>query len=85
MLTWFRRGFLALVVLSFTIILTVFVLMRQSLPLLDGEVKAEGISTAVFVDRDDQGIPLISGSNRQDVCIRHWVFACSGSFFFRWI
>ncbi|MGB0360151.1 MAG: penicillin acylase family protein, partial [Endozoicomonas sp.] len=67
MLTWFRWGFLFLLILSFIIVLSVFLLLRQSLPMLDGEVKVSGLATVVFIDRDDQGIPLISGSNRQDI------------------
>ncbi len=67
MLVWFRRGFFFLIALAFISILTVFVLLYQSLPLLDGEVKVPGLAAAVFIDRDDQGTPLISGSNRRDV------------------
>ncbi|WP_257284389.1 penicillin acylase family protein [Endozoicomonas sp. SESOKO1] len=67
MLIWFRRGFFLLVSISLLIILTVFVLLRQSLPILEGEVKASSLKASVTIERDARGIPLISGSDRKDV------------------
>ena len=67
MLTWLRRSFFLLVTISLLIILTVFVLLRQSLPVLEGEVKAPFLNASVTIERDAQGIPLISGSDRTDV------------------
>ena len=67
MLIWLRRGFFLLVSISLLIILTAFVLLRQSLPVLEGEVQAPSMSASVTIERDAQGIPLISGSDRKDV------------------
>ncbi|MGO0309771.1 penicillin acylase family protein [Endozoicomonas acroporae] len=67
MLIWLRRGFFLLVSISLLIILTAFVLLRQSLPMLEGEVKTPFLNAAVTIERDAQGVPLISGSDRMDV------------------
>ncbi len=67
MLIWLRRGFFLLVSISLLIILTVFVLLRQSLPVLEGEVKAPSLNNSVTIERDVLGVPLISGSDRKDV------------------
>ncbi|WP_422466195.1 penicillin acylase family protein [Endozoicomonas sp. ALC013] len=67
MLIWLRRGFFLLVSISLLIILTAFVLLRQSLPMLEGEVEAPFLNAAVTIERDAQGVPLISGSDRMDV------------------
>lgn len=67
MLIWLRRGFFLLVSISLLIILTVFVLLRQSLPVLDGEIQAPQLNATVTIERDAQGIPLISGNDRNDI------------------
>ncbi len=67
MLTWLKRGFFVIVSLVFIIILAVFILLRQSLPTLSGEVKSPFLSATVTVERDSLGVPLISGKNRSDI------------------
>ena len=67
MLSWLRRGFFLVVSVILLIILTAFVLLRQSLPVLEGEVQAPFLNASVTIERDAQGIPLISGSDRMDV------------------
>ena len=42
-------------------------LITGSLPILDGEVAAAGISEDVTIERDDLGVPTIGGSNRSDI------------------
>jgi penicillin amidase len=41
--------------------------LRASLPILDGDVRIDGLSAPVRVTRDDLGIPTITGSSRADV------------------
>lgn len=41
--------------------------MRASLPVLDGSVAINGVSSAVTIERDQQGVPTITGKNRLDV------------------
>ena len=42
-------------------------MLRGSLAQLDGQVAASGLHATVTVTRDGQGIPTITGSDRQDV------------------
>jgi len=44
-----------------------YVLLRASLPRLDGELRVATISDAVVIDRDAAGIPIISAGNRSDL------------------
>ncbi|MGB1270912.1 MAG: penicillin acylase family protein [Endozoicomonas sp.] len=67
MMTWLRRGFFLLTALLFVVILSVFILLRQSLPVLDGEVKSSVLQSSVTVKRDKLGVPHIEGSYRNDL------------------
>ena len=42
-------------------------MVRQSLPVLDGEVSAARVSAAVTIERDAAGIPTITAANRLDL------------------
>ena len=44
-----------------------WLLLRASLPILDGTVPANGLSATVTVDRDRLGVPTISGVDRGDL------------------
>src|SRR5262252_548078 len=44
-----------------------WLLLRASLPVLDGRVRADGLSATVTVDRDALGVPTISGVDRGDL------------------
>ena len=44
-----------------------YILLRASLPQLDGQVRADTIRDAVVIDRDAAGIPVISAGNRFDL------------------
>jgi penicillin amidase len=57
-------GLLALVLL---IVLAAWLALRASLPQLDGERHARGLSAPVTVARDADGVPVISGANRLDL------------------
>lgn len=41
--------------------------LRSSLPDVDGEIVASGIDAAVTIERDADGIPVITASNRKDL------------------
>jgi len=50
--------------------------LRASRPQLDGEVRVEGIGSAVAIERDDLGVPTLRGDNRGDVArALGWVHA----------
>ncbi|WP_370660962.1 penicillin acylase family protein [Massilia cavernae] len=55
---------LALLVLA---AVAAWLFLRGSLAMLDGEHRGAGLSAKVMVERDAQGIPLISGGSREDV------------------
>jgi len=42
-------------------------LLNASLSVLDGEMRLDGLSAPVTVERDDLGVPTIRGANRVDV------------------
>ena len=60
---------LALTIIAVTIvtITVVYLILRGSLPLLDGEIAVTGLSARVGVERDAAGIPTINASNRNDL------------------
>ncbi len=61
-----RRGLLVALVLLAGLGLTVFGLVRGSLPRLDGELRLVGLEAAVTVERDDLGVPRILAGSRVD-------------------
>ena len=46
---------------------TVYGLLRGSLPQLDGELRAPGLTAAVHITRDARGVPTIEASDRLDL------------------
>lgn len=52
--------------LALALSLTGFALLRASLPQLDGELRAHGVTQPVVAARDDHGVPAIVASNRED-------------------
>lgn len=59
---------LAFVVVSCAVLVsTSIVLVKGSLPILDGTLTAPGIGSKVSVVRDAQGVPTITGTSREDV------------------
>lgn len=64
---WSGRLAIGLLVLLSAAIVSVWLYVRGSLPMLDGTVKAAGLSAPVTVARDERGVPLISGSDRADL------------------
>src|SRR4051794_24180883 len=45
----------------------VHVVLRASLPALDGDVHHLGVVSAVTIDRDERGVPTIEAANRVDL------------------
>src|ERR1700758_3525888 len=57
----------AAAVLLLAAIGTVYGLLRGSLPQLDGELRAPGLTAAVQITRDARGVPTIEASDRLDL------------------
>ncbi|GMU44184.1 MAG: penicillin acylase family protein [Xanthomonadales bacterium] len=64
---WIRRGFVGLIALSLLAVAVAWLLLRASLPQLDGEVALVGLSAPVRVERDALGTVTIRAENRRDV------------------
>lgn len=62
--TWTLRGVGALLAL---VLLAAWLFLRASLAQLDGERRVQGLTAEVKVERDADGVPVISGASRQDV------------------
>ncbi|TLU67203.1 penicillin acylase family protein [Thalassotalea litorea] len=55
-------------VILILVVVTIYFYLRQSLPILEGQVQAD-VEQTVIVSRDEQGIAQINGSNRRDVSV----------------
>jgi penicillin amidase len=66
-----RKALIVLVSMSGSVVfvaaLASAALLRLSLPQLEGDVKASGLSAPVSVARDAQGTPTLSGRSRSDL------------------
>ncbi|WP_299592647.1 penicillin acylase family protein [uncultured Microbulbifer sp.] len=60
------RGLIALLVLLLLVALTVWIWLRQSLPLLDGELVSGQLEKPVTIERDAQGVAFITAETRTD-------------------
>jgi len=65
--TWTLRGLGAVLALLLLASLVVWLYLRASLAQLDGERHTAGLAAEVRVERDADGVPLITGANRLDV------------------
>ncbi len=61
------RLVLAAILLVVVVALTATMLLRASLPDLEGDVTASGLSAPAKIVRDADGIPVITASNREDL------------------
>jgi penicillin amidase len=61
-----RRLAFLLVFLLFTAVLSVWLLLRGSLPKLDGQLSGTGVAKPVTIDRDALGVATIRAANRND-------------------
>ncbi len=64
---WLRRMALGICVAAMTFAAAGCFVFRRSLPAVDGESVLPGLSNEVHVERDANGIPTVTGSNRLDV------------------
>lgn len=64
---WAGRGLLVMVVLVMLLLAVVWWQLRGSLAQLDGSVRVSDLAATVTVARDERGVPMISGSNRNDI------------------
>ncbi|WP_105104136.1 penicillin acylase family protein [Microbulbifer pacificus] len=64
--TVIKRGLTALFVLLFLAAASAWLWLRQSLPLLDGELVTGLLEEPVTITRDAQGIPFITAEDRND-------------------
>ena len=67
MLTWIRRGLLALLVLALLLVLVAWLLLRGSLPTHDGELALPGLSAPVTITRDADGRVDLVAANETDM------------------
>lgn len=65
--TWTVRVATGLLLLVVLLALAVWLYLRASLAQLDGRVTSATMTGEVTVERDDRGVPLISGKNRADI------------------
>jgi len=67
MFVWLRRTFVTLLLLLVVGIGAAWLLLRASLPQLDGEIAIAGLAAQVSIERDALGTVIIAGENRADV------------------
>ena len=66
MLKWFWRGAVALLVLLVAVFAIALLMLRGSLPRLDGQLSLPGLSAPVSVARDANGTVTIDAANEAD-------------------
>lgn len=64
---WLRRILVCIAVLAIVLVATAWLLLRGSLPVLDGEQRAHGLAAAVSIERDALGTATVRGDTRADV------------------
>ena len=62
-----RRVLLGIAALIVLVVAIAYLLLRGSLPQLDGDLTAIELAAPVIVERDAQGVPTITASNRADL------------------
>ena len=67
MRSWYIRLSAAALVLLLTVVISLWLVARASLPQLDGEIVVSGVGHELTIERDDAGIPTITASNRVDL------------------
>jgi penicillin amidase len=66
-------------------IATAWLMLRASLPVLDGRVRGNGLAATVTVDRDALGVPTIRGGDRDDVAYGTGFLHMLRTVSFKWI
>lgn len=62
-----RNIVIAIVALSVVLALGIYLLLRASLPQLDGDVALAGLTAATSIERDAAGVPTIKAQSRRDL------------------
>ncbi len=62
-----KRLLLALLALSTLLVVGAWLMLRASLPVLDGETALPGLAAPVTIERDSLGTVIVTGTNRGDV------------------
>lgn len=65
-LRWTLTGIAVMAALALIAIGSAWWLMRRSLPIIDGELPAAGLSAAATIERDARGMAIISAQSRAD-------------------
>jgi penicillin amidase len=64
---WVVYSFGAIALLILLAAITVYVSLRRSLPVIDGEVQVAGLTTSARIERDALGTPTIRAHSREDL------------------
>lgn len=64
---WLLRGLGLIAGIALIAVVTGWLLIRASLPPLDGTIDAEGLAGVATIARDDSGIPVITAGSREDL------------------
>lgn len=64
---WLLRGAAALGLTALGAFVAVWLLLRASLPPLDGRLEQAGLAASVAVERDAAGVPTVTAGNRADL------------------
>lgn len=64
---WIRRLLLAAAGLAVIAAGAAWLMLRASLPLLDGEIAVAGVAGEIVIERDDRGIPTVTATSREDL------------------
>ena len=67
MRTWLLRLLFGAASVVLVVAIAAWWMVRQSLPTLDGEFTAAGLESPVSIERDGQGMPTITATNRRDL------------------
>ena len=67
MFLWLKRGLFLALSLAVILVIAVYWLLSSSKARLDGSFQSSQLDAPVSVERDNMGIPVISGSSRKDI------------------
>ena len=62
-----RAGLITIAGLVLLAVVTAWLVLRASLPDIDGDLRLAGLSAPVTIERDAAGVPVIHGATREDV------------------
>lgn len=80
-LRWIALGLSALLVVALLAAGALYIAVRRSVPVIEGELSSDHLSAAAFIERDALGVPAIRGSSRNDVAFASGVAHAQDRFF----